>query len=113
MYLDENPEIPYETLRYIIAVINYGGRVTDKIDERLIVGLLEKYMHADIMGKKYDYSSDGKYFSPKDLRLPNVRLCIDNLPREDDPEIFGMHPNAMITLQINVVKDFMNTLMLV
>jgi len=40
MYLDENPEVPFETLRYIIAVINYGGRVTDKIDERLIIGLL-------------------------------------------------------------------------
>ena len=27
MYLDEQPEVPYVTLRYLIAEINYGGRV--------------------------------------------------------------------------------------
>jgi len=97
MYLDENPGVPYETLRYIIAVINYGGRVTDKIDERLIVGILEKYMHKDIMGGRFDYSSDGKYYSPENLSLENIREAIDGLPREDDPEIFGMHSNALIT----------------
>lgn len=97
MYLDENPEVPYETLRYIIAVINYGGRVTDKIDERLIVGILEKYMHKGIMGGRFDYSGDGKYFSPEDLTLESIGKTIDSLPREDNPEIFGMHSNALIT----------------
>jgi len=48
-YLDENPEVPFETLRYIIGEINYGGRVTDRIDIRLIVGILKKYMHKGIM----------------------------------------------------------------
>lgn len=97
MYLDENPEIPFETLRYIIGVINYGGRVTDKIDERLIIGILEKYMHKGIMGSKFDYSSDGTYFSPHDLSIDNIKRILDLLPREDDPEIFGMHTNALIT----------------
>ena len=37
MYLDEQPIIPYKTLNYLIAEINYGGRVTDDKDVKLIV----------------------------------------------------------------------------
>jgi dynein heavy chain len=40
MYLDEQPEVPYVTLNYIISEINYGGRVTDDKDVRLITALL-------------------------------------------------------------------------
>jgi len=69
MYLDEHPEVPFETLVYLIATINYGGRVTDKRDERLIDGILRKYMNKDIMNNKFNFSEDGKYFSPEDLEL--------------------------------------------
>ncbi len=69
MYLDEHPEVPFETLVYLIATINYGGRVTDKRDERLIDGILRKYMNKDIMNNKFNFSEDGKYFSPGDLEL--------------------------------------------
>ena len=42
MYLDEQPDVPYRTLNYLIAEINYGGRVTDDKDVRLITALLLK-----------------------------------------------------------------------
>ena len=103
-YLDENPEVPFETLRYIIGEINYGGRVTDRIDIRLIVGVLKKYMHKGIMNKKFNFSTDGKYYSPEDLTLAQIRKAIASLPMEDDPEIFGMHSNALITFQQKTTK---------
>jgi len=40
MHVDEQPVIPYEALNAIIAEINYGGRVTDDKDMRLIKALL-------------------------------------------------------------------------
>tara|TARA_B110000503_G_C7133609_1_gene407847 strand:+ start:1771 stop:1893 length:123 start_codon:yes stop_codon:yes gene_type:complete len=40
MHVDEQPVIPYEALNVIIAEINYGGRVTDDKDMRLIKALL-------------------------------------------------------------------------
>lgn len=49
------------------------------------------------MGTEYKYNSTGEYYNPEDLSLENIDKVINSLPRNDDPEIFGMHPNAMIT----------------
>jgi len=49
------------------------------------------------MGTEYKYNSTGEYYNPEDLSLGNIDKVINSLPRNDDPEIFGMHPNAMIT----------------
>jgi dynein heavy chain len=44
MLLDEYDEIPYKVLNYLGAEINYGGRVTDDKDVRLINNILVIYM---------------------------------------------------------------------
>jgi len=61
------------------------------------MGLLRSYMHKDIMNCKFKYNSTGEYFNPEELSLEGINKMLKNLPRDDDPEIFGMHPNAMIT----------------
>lgn len=40
MFLNEYQDIPYEALNYMVAEANYGGRVTDPKDRRLISILL-------------------------------------------------------------------------
>lgn len=69
MYLDEQPVIPYKTLNYLIAEVNYGGRVTDDKDVRLITALLLSYLNPDVMTEKYSFSSSGVYHTPLDLNL--------------------------------------------
>jgi len=69
--------VPFETLIYLIATINYGGRVTDKRDERLIDGILRKYMNKDIMNKIYHYSKKGEYYNPESLELDQISKIID------------------------------------
>lgn len=80
MYLDEQPDVPYTTLNYLIAEINYGGRVTDDKDVRLITALLEKYLNSQIMESKYNFSSSGIYYSPMNLDLAEVKEYISTLP---------------------------------
>jgi dynein heavy chain, axonemal len=65
MYLEEQPVVPYETLRYLIAQINYGGRVTDNKDERCISALLSNYVCEDVMGQGYKFSESGIYKVPE------------------------------------------------
>jgi dynein heavy chain len=73
MYLNEQPDVPWTTLNYIIAEINYGGRVTDDKDVRLITAQLGKYFNPGIMSGKYDFAPSGLYFSPVDLDLADVK----------------------------------------
>lgn len=42
-YLDSYAETPWEALKYLIAEANYGGRVTDELDRRLLGSYLSRY----------------------------------------------------------------------
>lgn len=86
--------MPYTTLKYIIAEINYGGRVTDDKDVRCITALLAKYFNPEVMKGAYEFAPGGVYTSPEDLQLDAVKDMVRKLPPEDDPEVFGLHPNA-------------------
>lgn len=111
MYLTEQPVVPYKTLNYLIADINYGGRVTDDKDVRLITALLSSYLNEQVMEGQYSFSSSGVYHSPTELDLADVKKYIGSLPLDDDPEIYGLHRNANITFQQKNVKEFFETLL--
>lgn len=49
MFLDEYEEIPFEALNYMVAEANYGGRVTDPLDRRLIKILLKIFYNPKIL----------------------------------------------------------------
>jgi Dynein heavy chain. len=98
-------------LRFLIAEINYGGRVTDDKDVRLITSLLKKYFTPQVMEDNYTFSPSGIYYAPPAGSLMDVKNYINELPLEDDPEVFGLHPNANITFQQKTVKEFTETLL--
>ena len=87
MYLDEQPVIPYDTLSFLIAVINYGGRVTDNKDERLIRAILNQYFTPQVMKEGYKFSPSGIYSMPPDLSVAGCLDYIEQLPLEDQPEV--------------------------
>lgn len=64
MLLDEYTNVPYKVLNYLGAEINYGGRVTDDKDVRLIKTILSKYITPDIFKQGYKFSKSGIYYAP-------------------------------------------------
>ena len=96
LFLDQQEEIPWDALVYVTGHINYGGRVTDDLDRRCLITILEKYCSVDCLKDTYKFSATGTYYAPADGNIEVYREYVDQLPMNDNPEIFGLHENANI-----------------
>ena len=62
MYIDDNEQLPYDALKYAIGECNYGGRVTDDKDRRLLNTLLGRVYRAEIMTDEvFNLSASGEF----------------------------------------------------
>ena len=95
----------------MVALVNYGGRVTDDKDVRLIEAMLKKYFTAEIMGDNYKLSKLPFYYAPPDGSYDACVAYINQLPLDEDPEVFGLHPNANITYENNLVNAFIDCIL--
>lgn len=112
MYLDEQDVVPYLALNYVVAEANYGGRVTDDKDVRLIRAMLRKYFCPEVMNDNYRLSKLDTYYAPPEGTLADTRNYIDGLPLDEDPEVFGLHPNANIAYEKNLVTLLSDTVLM-
>ena len=113
MYLNDQVLIPYDTLKVLVAEINYGGRVTDDKDARLITALLDKYFTPEVMNSSHSFSTSPIYRCPEGQTLDDMKEYIKLLPLEDDPELFGLHANANITFNKKTVSEFREAISLI
>ena len=63
MFLNDYSEVPMDALTYLIGQCNYGGRVTDDKDRRLLVCLLSIFVCDEII------QSDDHRWVLKDVAL--------------------------------------------
>jgi len=111
MYIGEQDDVPYETLRYIMGDVNYGGRVTDYMDQRTVAAVLGTYICADaVQDHDYRYTADGLYYAPPDEDMTGIREYIDKLPLSDKPEVFGLHRNAAVAFDNSETKYLIDTI---
>ena len=103
MFLDDYDDIPYKVIRFLCAEINYGGRITDDKDRRLINNLLINFCNNGICeSEKYQFSDSGVYHVPPEMDdIASIQSYIATLPLVPHPEIFGLHENADITCDQN------------
>jgi dynein heavy chain len=111
IFLDQYDTTDYDVIKVICADINYGGRVTDKKDIRLINSIISKFICKEILSDEYDFSGETIYTSPKIGNQSDYLDVISKLPLNASPEIFGLHPNAAITYAQNTTRVMMETLL--
>jgi dynein heavy chain len=105
-------DVPWRTLHYAIAEANYGGRVTDPQDRRLINVVLTNFVGPQVLADSFSFSESHKYVCPPDSDMPTYLAYLkDSFPLNDAPEVFGLHQNAEITSGINQTNEFMASLL--
>eukprot|EP00958_Prasinococcus_capsulatus_P016076 scaffold1766_cov401-Prasinococcus_capsulatus_cf.AAC.33 len=98
MLLNCSPaQMPLQALQYLTGECNYGGRVTDDHDRRTLLSILSIPYNEKILEDSYRFSPSGLYFAPPDGSYETYIEYIKQLPMNEEPEVYGLHPNASIT----------------
>jgi len=96
-YLSKYDQVPYEDLRYIYGEIMYGGHITDDWDRRTNATYLEVLIKPLIM-QQMQLTLQPGFKSPDPAKFERknyVDYIEEKLPVEQ-PQMFGLHPNAEI-----------------
>eukprot|EP00854_Cymbomonas_tetramitiformis_P002484 gene2484-3228_t len=114
MFLNQaEDDIPYAALKYVTGECNYGGRVTDDKDRRLLNTVLEKVFCQEIdKNEGYKLTSSGLYYAPNVESMAEVNAYIESLPIIPLPEAFGLHENADISKDKNDTTKMCASLLL-
>lgn len=97
------PEPNWNTVRYMVSQIQYGGKITDDFDMLLMDTYAEKYFHSGALKAHYELYRDERagasYQIPDGVDIDVFRAYIETLPSQESPEMFGLHPNADLTFR--------------
>ncbi|XP_015413618.1 PREDICTED: dynein heavy chain 11, axonemal [Myotis davidii] len=94
-YLEANPNVPWEDLRYLFGEIMYGGHITDDWDRRLCRVYLEEFMNPSLI-------EDELLLAPGFAAPPNLsdysgyHQYVEEMLPPESPTLYGLHPNVEI-----------------
>uniref|UniRef100_A0A4W4ELT1 Uncharacterized protein n=1 Tax=Electrophorus electricus TaxID=8005 RepID=A0A4W4ELT1_ELEEL len=113
LFVQKYEEVPFEAISYLTGECNYGGRVTDDWDRRLLLTILTDFYNQDIIeNPRYTFSPSGKYYAPPKSTYEDYVEFIRNLPSSQHPEVFGMHENVDISKDLQQTRLLFDSLIL-
>ncbi|XP_042254326.1 dynein heavy chain 9, axonemal isoform X9 [Thunnus maccoyii] len=93
-YLEANPKVPYDDLRYLFGEIMYGGHITDDWDRRLCRTYLEEFIKPEMMEGELCLAPG--FNLPGNMDYNSYHQYIDDTLPAESPYLYGLHPNAEI-----------------
>lgn len=124
----DNKNVPWKAIQYLIAEANYGGRVTDDWDRRLIMVYAEEIFNDKLITEQrwkppgtdelnYQYINEEEFKGQQSLTgspyTPQFFMedIGRNMETSDHPKAFGQHVNAEITSQIMDANALLNDIL--
>lgn len=104
----EKRSISWVAVRYMISSIQYGGRVTDDYDNRLLQTFTKNWFSESLFEEGFEFHRGYPVLHYKQ-NAEYIR-AFEDFPTNDPPQLFGLHPNANITYQTNTCQDILDTI---
>uniref|UniRef100_A0A3B4XA16 Dynein axonemal heavy chain 8 n=1 Tax=Seriola lalandi dorsalis TaxID=1841481 RepID=A0A3B4XA16_SERLL len=101
-------DVSWVTVRYMLAEVQYGGRVTDDYDKRLLKCFARVWFSKKMFDPSFCFYTD--YKIPVCKTVVEYMEYIESLPTVDSPQALGLHPNADITYQTNTSAEVLDTI---
>ena len=109
-YLEANPVVPWDDLRYIFGEIMYGGHITDAWDRRTC----NSYLSVLVNDQLFNFLELGPGFKSPDPTTLDYQGYLDYVDAKlpsDSPTMFGLHPNAEIGYLTNWTSQIFTTIL--
>lgn len=110
--LDPKLGISWSTVRYMLGEVQYGGRVTDDYDKRLLNTFARVWFTDKMFQESFSF-----FEGPPEYKIYAFKekeeyiVAIDELPNVDLPQVYGLHANADIAYQTSTTKDILDTIL--
>ncbi|KAL0984038.1 hypothetical protein UPYG_G00136240 [Umbra pygmaea] len=108
-YLEANPKVPYDDLRYLFGEIMYGGHITDDWDRRLCRTYLEEYIKPEMMEGELCLAPS--FPLPGNMDYNSYHQYIDDTLPAESPYLYGLHPNAEIGFLTQISEKLFRTVL--
>ena len=93
----------------MLGEVQYGGRVTDDFDKRLLNTFTSVWFSENLTRPNFKFYEG--YPLPECKNIEEYNDFITNMPLQDIPEVFGLHSNADISYQINTAKGILDQIL--
>ncbi|XP_025728782.1 dynein axonemal heavy chain 11 isoform X1 [Callorhinus ursinus] len=108
-YLEANPHVPWEDLRYLFGEIMYGGHITDDWDRKLCRAYLEEFLNPSLIEDEFMLAPG--FAAPPNLDYSGYHQYIEEKLPPESPALYGLHPNAEIEFLTVMSNTLFRTLL--
>ncbi|ESN96268.1 hypothetical protein HELRODRAFT_67881 [Helobdella robusta] len=111
--IDSSDEvIPWNSLKYLIGEVMYGGRAIDDFDRRILNTYMNEYMGDFLLDPyqkfHFNISEEFEYLLPTATSKEEYLEYIEDLPLITSPEVLGLHENAEISYFLQAGQDILD-----
>lgn len=102
-------QVSWSTVRYMLGEVQYGGRVTDDYDKKLLNTFATVWFTDDLFTNEFEFFRGYKIL--KFRNQEEYLTEIDQMSSTDPPQVYGLHPNADITYETNLAMNILDTIL--